>query len=136
MQCFTYLKTQALPVLIAVIGTRTMSGLISLAYRKVKPRKPTGKKRLKRNKKALATETQEAFGACDAAPATMAMQVPMPMAEIIISFLRPKRSTVRTPIGEQQVWKVNRDAVKTRAMVPERPRYCLKIVVWCRTKRD
>jgi hypothetical protein len=54
----THLKIHALPVLIAVMGTRACRGLISLAYKNVRPRKPTGKKRLKRKINAQATPTQ------------------------------------------------------------------------------
>ena len=87
----------------AVIGTRYVKGATSLAYRNVRPKNPIGKNKLKRNKKALATPKQATLLLCLIVPAMMNMQVPMPMADTIISLRRPKRSTVRTPMGAQQV---------------------------------
>lgn len=52
------LKIHAVAVLKLVIGTRTTNGLISLAYKKVKPKKPTGKNM--ENKKIIAPATPSA----------------------------------------------------------------------------
>ena len=134
--------TEPYPVEIAVIGTRKLSGEISEAYRKVKPRKPVGKNKENMKMKAPATATAALLFVCDDAPAIMAIQqpgkhqnwtlirvlklwpLPIPMAEKHINFRRPNRSTVRTPIGEQTVCQVKTAAPKILASRPERPKYC------------
>ena len=105
-----------------VIGTLALRGLISLAYKKVRPKKPVGKNRLKRKMKAPATPTAAIlFGWLDV-PATTAIHVPIPAAANIINLRLPKRSTVRTPIGEQSVWNVNTLAPRTLASTSDSPR--------------
>lgn len=69
------MNNHALPVLRLVIGTRTLSGLISAAYRKVSPRKPVGKKRLKRKIKVPAAPTAALSSVWLEVPATTAQQL-------------------------------------------------------------
>jgi len=125
------LNNHALPVLRAVIWVLALNGAISLAYRNAMPRNPTGKKSeyMKMNAPAVPTAFRS-FVPGEEVPAMMAMQVPMPRAETIMSLRRPKRSTVRIPMGEQIVCQVKTQAEIMRAVSAERPRLVWKMSVW------
>lgn len=124
----TKFHSQALPVLIAVIGTRALSGEISAAYRNVRPRNPVGKNKLNKKMATPATMIEALSLGAETVPAKTVMQQPMPIAAKIISLRRPKRSTVNTPIGEQTVWKVKTEAPRMRESIDVSPRYCSKMV--------
>jgi hypothetical protein len=83
-----------------------------------------------RKMNAAAAPMAAMFCDCDAPPAMIAMQQPIPKAENIISFLRPNLSTVSTPMGEQMVCQVKHEAAIILAVSAGRPRYDWKMVAW------
>lgn len=115
-------------MLIAVIGPRSADGEISAAKRNVTPRKPTGKKKKneKMNRQANPSETCEAKS--ELVPAITAMEIPLPMADISRSGLRPKRSTVITPMIETRELNVKTEAASTVESTSPRPRFWNMVV--------
>jgi hypothetical protein len=122
------LNNHAVPVEIAVMGTRALKGAISEAYRNVNPRNPVGKNSENMKMKAPAVPEAARLVIFDDVPAMIAMQMPMPAAENIINLRRPKRSTVSTPIGEQIVCHVNTAAPRILETLLVKPRPCSKTV--------
>ena len=112
----------------AVIGPLSADGEISAAKRNVTPRKPTGKKKKKRkmNKQANPSETGEARS--ELVPAITAIDIPLPMAEISRSGLRPKRSTVITPMIDTRELNVKTEAASTVESTFPRPRFWKMVV--------
>ncbi|KAB8299253.1 hypothetical protein EYC80_001339 [Monilinia laxa] len=112
------------------MGTLTLNGAISDAYRKVSPKNPVGKNNENMKMNTAATTTHEVLDICEEAPAIIAMQDPIPKAANIINFLLPNRSTVKTPIGEHRVCQVKTEALRMRDVCADNPRPPSKIVAW------
>ena len=65
---------------------------------------------------------------CELVPAITAIEIPLPIAEMSKRGLRPKRSTVMTPIIEASELNVNTEAARTVESTLPRPKLW-KIVV-------
>lgn len=115
-----YLQTVAVDI--AVIGPRSAEGEISAAKRNVTPRKPTGKKKKKRKMNRHANPSATCDCSCELVPAMIAMEMPLPMADVSMSGLRPKRSTVITPMIDTSELNVNTKAASTVESTLPRPR--------------
>ncbi len=93
------------------------------------PRNPTGKIRLKRNKKTTAAIAACVLFGYAVVAAKIAMQMPKPTAPKSMSLRRPKRSMVKRAMHAPIGCMTSIAAARMRDLVALRARSCWKIVV-------